>query len=130
MRVLLVAATTGYQTRSFTAAAARTGCELVLATDRCHVLEDPWGDHAIPLRFDDPLEAIDAIAACGPFDGTVAVGDRPSYVASVLAQHLALRFSPPSSVLAAKNKFLAREKFHDAGLLTPEYQLLEHPTRP
>ena len=130
MRVLLVAATTGYQTRSFTAAAARTGCELVLATDRCHVLEDPWGDHAISLRFEDPLEAVDAVAARGPFDGIVAVGDRPSYVASVLAQHLALRFSPPSSVLGAKNKFLSREKFQAAGLLTPEYQLLEHPTPP
>ena len=45
-RVLLIGATTGYQTRVFADAAERLGYELVLATDRCHVLDDPWGDHA------------------------------------------------------------------------------------
>ena len=50
-RVLLVAATTGYQVRSFDEAAKRLGVELVLATDRCHVLDDPWRDRAIPIRF-------------------------------------------------------------------------------
>ena len=53
-RVLLVAATTGYQTRVFAEAARHLGFDLMLATDRCHVLEDPWGDRAIPVRFDDP----------------------------------------------------------------------------
>jgi len=44
-RLLLFAATTGYQIRSFAEAARRLGISLTLATDRCHVLEDPWGDH-------------------------------------------------------------------------------------
>ena len=34
-RVLLVAATTGYQVRAFGAAAERADAELVFATDRC-----------------------------------------------------------------------------------------------
>ena len=46
-RVLLLAKTTGYQTRAFGEAAERLGVELVYATDRCHVLEDPWQDKAI-----------------------------------------------------------------------------------
>ena len=50
-RVLLVAATTGYQTRAFGDAAERLGVELVFATDRCKGLDDPWQDHAIPVRF-------------------------------------------------------------------------------
>ena len=57
-RVLLLATTTGYQTRAFGDAAERLGVDLVLATDRCDVLEDPWQDRAIPIRFsDEPASA-------------------------------------------------------------------------
>jgi ATP-grasp domain/L-amino acid ligase C-terminal domain 2 len=128
MRVLLVAATTGYQTRSFSEAARKIGCELVLATDRCHVLDDPWGDNAVALRFDDPDEGIESTRARGPFDGIAAVGDRPAYVAAVVAERLGLAFSPAAAVLAANDKFLARQKFRAAGLLTPSYQLLDQPS--
>src|SRR6202795_2917254 len=67
-RLLLFAATTGYQTRIFADAAKRLGLEVTLATDRCHVLEDPWGDHAIPVRFEDPEACRDAVVGRGPFD--------------------------------------------------------------
>jgi len=128
MRVLLVAATTGYQTRAFSEVAQKIGCELVLATDRCHVLDDPWGDNAVALRFDEPDEGIEEIVARGPFDGIAAVGDRPSYIAALAAKRLSLPFSPPLAVEAATNKFLARQKFRQHGLLTPEYELLNQPT--
>jgi biotin carboxylase len=127
MRVLLVASTTGYQTRAFSEVAKKIGCQLILATDRCHVLDDPWGDNAIALRFDEPSEGIDAILARGPFDGIAAVGDRPAYVAAVAAKRLGLRFSPPAAVLATKNKFLARQKFRAHRLLTPAYELVNQP---
>jgi len=130
MRVLLVATTTGYQTSAFADAARAMGLDLVLATDRCHVLDDPWGDNAVAVRFEEPAEGIESIAARGPFDGIVAVGDRPAYVASLAAERLGLTFSPSDAVLAAKDKFLAREKFRSAGLLTPAYQLLSQPLSP
>jgi hypothetical protein len=44
-RLLLIGATTGYQTGVFAEAAKRLGLQLKLATDRCHVLDDPWGEH-------------------------------------------------------------------------------------
>ncbi len=50
-RALLVAAKTGYQVREFYGAAERLGLELVLATDRCHILDDPWADQATPVQF-------------------------------------------------------------------------------
>ena len=103
------------------------GVDLVLATDRCHVLDDPWGDNAVAVRFDDPAEGIEAIAAQGPFDGIAAVGDRPAYVASLAAERLGVAFSPPAAVLSAKSKFLARQKFRSAGLPTPRYRLLSQP---
>jgi len=128
-RVLLVASTTGYQTREFASAAEKLGIQLVLATDRCRHLEDPWGDAAIPVRFHDPAAGLDALAEIGSglggaFDGIVAVGDRPAYVASQAAAKLGLRFSPPDAVAAAENKFLARECFRASGLLVPNYRLV------
>jgi biotin carboxylase len=120
-RILIVAATTGYQTRMFADGARRLGFEAALATDRCHVLEDPWGDRAIPVRFDDPHAAAEAIAQAGPFDGIVAVADRPTFIAALAAEKLGLRYNSPESVDAARNKFLARQRFDAAGLPVPQY---------
>jgi len=120
-RILIVAATSGYQTRMFADAARRLGMEPILATDRCHVLEDPWGDQAIPLRFDDPYSAAETIAQAGPFDGIVAVADRPTVVAALAAAKLGMPYNSPASVEAARNKFLARQRFKAAGLPVPRF---------
>ena len=120
-KLLLIGATTGYQTRSFAEAAERLGFDLVLATDRCHVLDDPWGDHALALRFEDPESAARTIAAETQVDGIVAVGDRPAYIAALAAQLLGIPYNSPGSVLACRNKFLARERFRTAGLLAPDF---------
>src|SRR5712672_3348780 len=106
-RILIVAATSGYQTRMFADAARRLGMEPVLATDRCHVLEDPWGDRAIPVRFDDPYAAAETIAQAGPFGGILAVADRPTWIAALAAEKLGMPYNSPASVEAARNKFLA-----------------------
>jgi biotin carboxylase len=130
MKILLVASTTGYQVHSFSDAAERLDAQLVLATDRCHVLEDPWADRAVPVRFDDPAAAVSAIAERGPFAGIVAVGDRPAAAAAVIAEQLSLRFSPPSAGRAAGNKLLSRLRFESAGLLTPRHALNAAPGFP
>ena len=120
-RVLLVAATTGYQTRAFADAARRLGFDLALATDRCHVLEDPWGDHAIPVRFEDPYGSCDIVAAAGPFDGIVAVGDRPTLLAALVGEALAIPHNSRAAVAACRDKYLARQRFRAAGLPVPEF---------
>jgi biotin carboxylase len=122
-RVLLVAAKTGYQVREFYGAAERLGVELVLATDRCHVLDDPWADQATPVQFAEPEAGIAGLAARGPFQGILAVGDQPALVAAQIANRLGLRFHGPETVLAANDKFLTRECFRSAGLLVPTYSL-------
>jgi biotin carboxylase len=119
-RILLVAATTGYQTRSFAAAARRQGIDVTLATDRCHVLENPWRDEAIPIRFEDPEAAAETLAAGGiVFDGIAAVADRPALIAAVTAEKLGLPFHPAKTVAACRDKHLMRELFAAAGLATP-----------
>ena len=122
MRVLVLAATTGYQTRTFGEAAERLGVELVFATDRCHLIEDPWQDAAIPIRFHDEDASVAAIvdaAAVRRIDGVIAVGDRPTVIAARVAQALGLPFHAPEAAAVARHKELTRERLRDAGLLVP-----------
>jgi hypothetical protein len=121
-RLILIGATTGYQTRTFASAAESLGYELVLATDRCHVLDDPWGDRALPLRFEDPSASAGVIASQTAIDGIVALGDLPAYIAALAASRMGIRYNSAASAAAASEKFLAREHFRSAGLLVPDYR--------
>ncbi len=122
-RILLIAATTGYQTQAFVEASERMGFELALATDRCHVLDDPWGDAAIAVRFEDPESAVERLAE-EAVDGIVALGDRAAWLGALVSERLGLPGNPPHAVLACRNKFLARERLHAAGLPVPEFSLV------
>ncbi len=128
-QILVVASKLGYQIRTFDEAAANLGMDLHFATDRCHLLDDPWGDRAIPVSFDDPAAPFESLSD-EPFDGILAVGDRPALMAAHLAESLALTFHPPAAVAAARNKFLSRECFRDAGMFVPEYRTLAVDSNP
>ena len=121
-RVLLLATTTGYQTRAFGEAAERLGVDLVFATDRCEVLEDPWQDRAVPIRFSDESASVGAIlelARTSPLDGVLAVGDRPTVIASLVQEGLGLPGHPAAAAAAARNKLLTRE--HLRALAPPNH---------
>lgn len=132
--ILLVASTTGYQTRVFEDAARRLGYRLTLATDRCHVLNDPWGDGAIPLRFEAPAASLGELRALTPRPtGVLAVGDRPACVAAYAAQMLGLPHSAPRAVELTRNKYEARLRYRAAGLPVPEFYRISteaHPRMP
>ena len=122
MRVLILSTTTGYQLRSFGDAAARTGIDLMFATDCCHQLDDPWRDGAVAVRFheeDASLQAIVDAARARPIDGVIAVGDRPVVLAARAAQALGVRGNPPVAAGASVNKSLARSNLARAGLPVP-----------
>jgi biotin carboxylase len=108
--LILFAATTGYQIRTFADSARRLGAQLTLATDRCHILEDPWGDHAIAVRFDRIPSSLNALAGrrC---DGILAVGDRPAVLAAEAAVALGVPFHSPAAARAGHDKHLARSMF-------------------
>jgi ATP-grasp domain/L-amino acid ligase C-terminal domain 2/ATP-grasp N-terminal domain len=121
-RILLLAATTGYQTRAFGDAAERVGVELVFATDRCHVLVDPWQDGAVPVRFHDERGSVAAIldaVRVRPVEGIIALGDRPTVIAARVAEALDLPGHPPEGAAAARDKQRTRERLRDAGLPVP-----------
>jgi formate-dependent phosphoribosylglycinamide formyltransferase (GAR transformylase) len=122
-RILLLATTTGYQIRSFGEAARAVGASLIFASDRCDQLDDPWADHAIPVRFteDAPEPVLQALLAQRP-DGVIAVGDRPTVLAARLTSALGLPGNPPEAAMRSRNKLQARAAFQRAGLPIPEFQ--------
>jgi biotin carboxylase len=127
VRVILFSTTTGYQLQSFGDAARRLGIELVLATDRCHHLDDPWRDGAIPVRFYDDqgsLQAIQAALRGRPVSGIVAVGDRPVVLAARTAQLLGLPGNPVPAAEATRTKLAMRQAFGLARLHTPWFVVL------
>lgn len=124
-RVLLFAAKLGYQTRSFDEAARKLGVELVFVTDRCHQLEDPWGDRAIAVHFETPEAAAYTVleAARGiEVDGILALGDRPLIAAAYVARGRGLAYNHPAAVEACRSKLRMREVFSDAGFCGPWFQ--------
>jgi hypothetical protein len=51
----------------------KVGVEVVSGTDRCHMLDDPWQDNAIPLRFGNTQKSVQAIleyAENSPINGS------------------------------------------------------------
>lgn len=124
-RVLVVAATTGYQIRSFGEAADTLGIRLLFASDCCDQLEDPWWDQAIPVRFHDEPRSIESVVqACAatPPDGIVAVGDRPVVLAAHLARVFGLPGHPPAAAETSRNKLRTRSALQAAGLPTPWFE--------
>ena len=122
--VLLVANTTGYQIRSFGAAAARAGVRLRHASDRCEHLDDPWRDGAVPVRFHDVAASVRAVVTALDrvrLDGVLAVGDRPAVLAAAIASTLGLPGHPPAAAEVSRNKVATRRACEAEGLLTPSF---------
>ena len=118
----------GYQTRAFDAAAKKLGLELVFVTDRCHQLDDPWHDRAVPVRFEAPEEAAFAVMqeqSGKRVDGVLALGDRPTLAAAYVARGLGILHNHPASVEACRSKLRLREVFRDAGLPTPWFRSVQ-----
>jgi carbamoylphosphate synthase large subunit len=119
-RILLIAATTGYQTRAFAEAARRQGFDVTLATDRCHVLENPWRDRAVAIRFEEPEESARILSALPERpDGIVAVADRSTLVAALTAERCGIVWHPSTAVRLCRNKSLMRGAFDQASLPGP-----------
>jgi len=119
---MLLFTTTGYEAREFVQAARQLGVDTVLGSDRCHVLDDPWQDGALPLRFERPQEAAQHIVdytRSQPLDAILPIGDTPVLTAAMANQALHLQYHSPRAAAASRHKFLMRQILRDAGLQVP-----------
>ena len=126
-RLLFFTAKLGYQTRSFEEAAHKLGVHLIYVTDRCHQLDDPWGDQAIAVHFETPeIAAYAAMEAVRgeSVSGILALGDRPAAAAAYAARGLGVRYNHPAAVEACRSKLRMKEVFREAGLNVLWFQKL------
>lgn len=123
-RLLILASKLGYQTRGFAEAAEKLGVEVLFGTDRCHQLENPWGDHALALHFERPRAAAKEIARelhGNPPNAVLALGDRATPTAAYVAHAFGIPGNSPESVEACRNKLRQRQVLSVAGVPVPEF---------
>jgi ATP-grasp domain/L-amino acid ligase C-terminal domain 2 len=126
-RLLLFTNKLGYQTRSFEEAAQKNETELIYVTDRCHQLEDPWGDRAIAVHFESAQSAATNVVKAlngKSVDGILALGDAPSVAAAYTARELGISYNHPAAVEACRSKLRMREVFQQSGLNTPWFRVI------
>jgi biotin carboxylase len=124
-RLLLLCTTTGYQTHAFTDAAQKLGLAITFGTDRCHVLDDPWRDGALPLHFEDPEKAAAKVVEYSrqtPIHAVVAIGDRPTPTAARVAEALRLPGHPAHTADICRDKSRSRQCLRNAGVGVPEFR--------
>ena len=132
-RLMLLYATTGYEARDFIRTARQLGVETVLGSDRCDVLDDPWEDDAVPLRFERPQEAaqrIVGLAGQHPVTAILPVGDTPLLSAAQASRELGLLHNPPHAVLSSRNKYLMRQRLQATCVRVPSFRYFPMQTDP
>jgi biotin carboxylase len=123
-RLLLLTTTTGYQARAFVQAAEKLGLNVVFGTDRCHMLNDPWHDGAVALRFANPCEATAKVveeARNQPIHAVVALGDCTPPVAARVANQLGLLYHRPEAADICRDKYRSRQRLQECGLNVPRF---------
>lgn len=126
--LILLASKLGYQTRSFAEAARRVGAAVIIGSDRCHQLEDPWADGAVPLHFEEPEKAAARLAEAvrsrpreQKIGAILALGDHQTATAAHAARLLRLTYNSPESVENCRSKLRQREVLRKAGLPVPDF---------
>jgi predicted ATP-grasp superfamily ATP-dependent carboligase len=122
--LILLASKLGYQTRSFAEAARRLGVSVIIGSDRCNQLEDPWADGAVALHFEEPRNAAATLAQAveGKSIGAIlALGDRQTTTAAHAARLLHLSYNSPEAVENCRSKLRQREVLKSAGLPVPDF---------
>ena len=122
-RVLVLYSPASYRGTAFLDAAKRLGYDTVAGIDLPPELAERWG---VPLALDfaDPEAAVDQIVtlhAADPFDAVLAVDDRATLIAARAADRIGLPHNDPASALAARDKWVMRQRFADSGVPAPRF---------
>jgi biotin carboxylase len=123
-RVLVLYGPASYRHGAFLGAAARLGLETVQGIDLPDPLATHWGV-PVSLEFsrpDDAVERIAAIHAANPLDAILPVDDAGTLLAARAADRLGLAHNDPESALAARDKWVMRERFAAGGVPVPVFR--------
>ena len=116
-----------YRAGAFLAAGERLGLEIVQVIDLPETLATYWGV-ALGVDFRDPAKAVTHLityATQHPVRAILSVDDRATLIAAQASAALGLPHNDPASALAARDKFIMRERLAAGGVPVPEYRLIE-----
>ena len=126
-RVLLLAATSAYQTADFLRVAGVMGVDVTLGTDRCHVLAEAWPQGALALDFRDPAAAAAQIADANGTDqigGIIATDEKTALIGALAAERLGLPFNPVEATRTTGDKLRLRQRLAEAGVAQPAFRVM------
>lgn len=124
--LLLLVPTTSYRLDDFRAAARRLGVPLLVGSDRCHQVEDYFGEERelLSLDYRRPARAAEQIAEAArsrPIRGIVPASDPTAVIAALAAERLGLPHNPPAAARRAANKLAMRTALRAAGVAVPRF---------
>lgn len=126
-RLIILMPESTYRAEPFMEAAKRLDLEVVIASDRCHVLADYW--HVpLALPFQNPSRAVSEIVAYfreHQVDAIIPVDDMTTELAASACQILSLPHNPPEAAKAANNKRIMRELLLRSGVPGPDFRVID-----
>jgi biotin carboxylase len=134
-RIALLLTPQTYRAGSFIDAADRLGLEVVRVLDLPEPLAEYWRVE-LGLDFTRPEEAADHLVGAlrtrpdGGVDAILAVDDSGTLVAAQAAAQLGLPHNDPASALAARDKFVMRERLAAGGVPVPAFRRFPGPSDP
>jgi biotin carboxylase len=123
-RILLLTTPRSYRVQPFLEAAARLGIEAVQGLDLPAQLAEQW-QMELGLDFQDVPAATNKIVKVAqkqPFQAILSVDDSGSLLAAQASQALGLPHNDPEAAIAARNKFVMRQKLRAGGVACPQFQ--------
>ena len=124
-----------YRANAFAEAGNRIGLDLVRATDLPPELATQW-HVALGIDFSRPDTAVARIVAVArdemapPVRAVLAIDDRGAMIAARASAILGLAHNDPDSALAARDKFVMRERLAGGGVPVPAYRRYPASTDP
>ena len=123
--VILVMNTASYRAEAFLEAARSVGLAVIRALDIPDSLPTNVGNH-VAVDFTKIEMAVQRIVRCAQERGDVAavlpIDDRGAIIAALASAQLGLPHNDPDVALAARDKWVMRERLHAAGVPVPAYQ--------
>ena len=123
-RILLLTTPRSYRVQPFLEAAERLGIEAVQGLDLPTQLADQW-QMELGLDFQDvptATQKIVKVAQERPFQAILSVDDSGSLLAAQASDALGLPHNDPEAAIAARNKFVMRQKLQAGSVSCPQFQ--------
>lgn len=131
-RIMLLTTPTSYRTTAFLQAAARLNIEVVLVQHTPGVLQ-VRPTHYIPVDFSQLAEATTTLVALAknePVCAVIPVDDAGTILAAQVAHQLGLPQNDPDAAIAARDKWVMRQRLQSHGVPVPEAQAFPALTDP